>query len=509
MTARQREIHRERRWEAAAAAAVAVALVIRILHAFFTERFNPLAGDLQLDAATYDRWARAISSGGDAGPTTLMQSPLYPWFLSLLYRIFGPSLAAVRYAQAALGAATCALVVSSARRLFESWAAAAVAGVLVALYAPLIFYEGVLVPATLIVFLNALFVAVLAGGAGPPPARRLVAAGIILGLAIVANPMSAVIIPFVALHLAVASPRTVRTVARRWLAAAAGLVLALAPFTARNALRTGELIPLTTGGGINFYIGNNANANGFYAVPSYLGRSLGGTPEEQSIAMQTLASEVAGTRLSQSETSRFWLRAGLDYIRSEPRRWGALLWDKFRFFWNDYERANVESFYFHRRFPGVLRLPLATFGFLMPLGLIGLFLTRSRSRRLWLLYGGVLTYLLGALVFYVLARYRLPVVVFLAPFAGAAAVELVRLASSRRFAELALSLAALALLAFFSNARVARDTPIGVSGNLTRLGNAYVARGDTTKAVGAYREALERNPRNEAARAALSRLKAE
>lgn len=509
-------------WPLLTAGVIAAALVLRLLHVWFTIRSNPLASSLQLDTATYDGWARALAFGGDAGPTTLMQAPLYPWLLSLIYRIFGPSLAAVRITQALLGTGTCGLVMLCARWLFGRSAAVA-AGVMTALYAPLIFYEGILVPATLAVFLNVLFVAVLAGGALSPRWPRILASGVILGAACLANPVTILILPFAVIHLAVGmgplseAAGTERAPARsrgapalfirRSLALAAGVILALAPVTIRNAVSTGEFIPLTTGGGINFYIGNNPDANGFYSVPSYRGTSLGATPEEQWRNMQELASEASGRMLSQSEASRFWLRTGFDYLRRAPRRAAGLLWDKFNFFWNGYERANVENFYFQRRFPGVLHLPLLTFGVLAPLGLLGMFLTRSRGRRLWLLYGGVLTYLLGALIFYVLARYRLPAVPFLAVYAGAALVELFDLARGRRVAELVLVLAAGAVLAFFSNRQVARDTPFGISTNFARLGTVYVARGDTTSAVKAFEEALKVNPRNELAREALSRLR--
>ena len=140
---------------------IGVALALRLLHVFFTERYNPLAGDLQLDAATYDRWARALAFGGDTGGTTLMQAPMYPWFLSIVYRIAGPSLVAVRLVQAVIGAATVGLIMRCTWRFFKSAAASLIAGVFAALYTPFIFYEGILVPATLVIFLNILFIAVL------------------------------------------------------------------------------------------------------------------------------------------------------------------------------------------------------------------------------------------------------------------------------------------------------------------------------------------------------------
>jgi len=503
---------------AAAWTVVAIALAIRLLHVYFTQRFNPLAADLQLDAATYDRWARALAFGGDAGPTTLMQAPVYPWFLSLIYRAFGPELAAVRLVQALLGTATCGLVMLAARRFFKSNAAALLAGLIAALYAPLVFYEGVLLPAALVVFLNALFVAVMFTG-GRPGLPRLLAAGLVLGGGAAANPPTLLLFPFALMHLYFAgapqsaapasetpAPRRTGRFLRGSLVLVFGIAAAISPLAARNALRTGEFIPLTAGAGINFYHGNHPEANGFYQVPVYRGISLGGTPEEQSINMAAVASKESGRALSQTEVSNFWLGAGLKYIRGNPGAWAALVWRKFQFFWNAYERANVENFYFHRRFRGILSLPLLTFGVVAPLGLLGVFLTRGRWKRLWLLYGGILAYLSTALAFYVLARYRLSAVVFLIPFAGAACVELFTLACGRRVAELALSLAALGTLVFFSNMTVARDTPGGISNYHVRAGNAYVARGDTAAAEEEYRAALKLNEDNEAAGRALENI---
>jgi 4-amino-4-deoxy-L-arabinose transferase-like glycosyltransferase len=500
---------------------IGIALALRLLHVFFTERYNPLAGDLQVDAATYDRWARALAFGGDPGETTLMQAPIYPWFLTIVYRIAGPSLAAVRLVQAVLGAATVGLILLCTWRFFKSAAASMLAGIFAALYTPFIFYEGILVPATLVVFLNILFIAVLLTEKQAGIARTLVS-GIVLGLAVAANPPTLLLLPFALLHLFLVArhvddtasqrasvgvvARPIRLFALTSLALIAGLIIALAPVTIRNALRTDEFIPLTTGGGINFYIGNNDEATGFYALPRLNGKSLGGTPEEQARNMQKIASAESGRDLSQSGVSKFWFDAGLDYVRTNPGAWAALLWQKSQYFWNRYERSNVENMYFHRRFPGILRLPLFTFGIIAPLALLGIFLTRSRWSRLTLLYGGILTYSLTTLVFYVLARYRVPVVPFLTPLAGAAVVELVAIARSHRRAELGLSLAALGLLAFFSNMTVASDTPQGVSSNLARLGNAYIARGDTASAEKAYREALDLNAENASAKEGLAKI---
>ncbi len=48
-----------------------------------------------------------------------------------------------------------------------------------------------------------------------------------------------------------------------------------------------------------------------------------------------------------------------------------------------------------------------SFGALMPLALLGAWMTRAAWRRLWILYASFVTLMLSVVIFYVLARYRL------------------------------------------------------------------------------------------------------
>ncbi|HUV36746.1 MAG TPA: tetratricopeptide repeat protein, partial [Patescibacteria group bacterium] len=151
-------------------------------------------------------------------------------------------------------------------------------------------------------------------------------------------------------------------------------------------------------------------------------------------------------------------------------------------------------------------LPLLTFGIVTPFALLGVFMTRNRWRDLWLLYGGIIAYLAAAILFYVLARYRLPAVPFLLPFAGAAVTGILKLLRSGQRAEPAVLAAALVILFYFTNMTVATDTPAGTAGNLKRLGNAYLSLGDTTSAVEIYREAARTDPADSTLRRRLELL---
>lgn len=503
-----------------AAMVILVATAVRLLHVIFTVRLNPLAHNLVLDSIIYDRWAKALVWGGELPATKLMQAPLYPWFLSLIYRIFGPSLTAVRSVQALLGIFTCAFITVITRRLFRSSTAGIIAGLLAALYLPSLFYEGILLPASLVLFLNALFVLLMVPDTGQARPARLMAAGFVLGLSVITKPVALLLLPFALLYIwfrtkrfsgdaAFDSARTADTSGRvetagarrgigmnflRYSALVLGLVFALAPLTIRNARMTGTFVPLTTGGGINFYQGNNPKANGFYSVPFYRGISLGGTPEIQQERMWLLAEAAEKRKLSPGEVSRFWTREGLRHIAAEPGSSAALTFRKFLYFFNRYERANVETISFHRKFGGILALPLPGYWFVLSFALLGIFLTIKRRGRLILLYGGVLTYLAAAVVFYVLARYRIPVVVFLIPFAGAAMSILLKMIRDRKLFDLVIMATALLLIFYTTGLTVAGDTSFGKATQIVRLGKVYANSDDMERATELWRKALEIDP---------------
>ena len=79
---------------------------------------------LLADAARYDRWAQAIAAGREFEPGAYYQAPLYPYLLGALYRVVGPSLAAVYAVQMALGVLVLVLVGRVTERAHRSYRAA-------------------------------------------------------------------------------------------------------------------------------------------------------------------------------------------------------------------------------------------------------------------------------------------------------------------------------------------------------------------------------------------------
>jgi 4-amino-4-deoxy-L-arabinose transferase-like glycosyltransferase len=85
------------------------------------------------------------------GTDVFYQAPLYPYFLGAIYATLGRDLTVVRMIQAIVGAAACTILGLAAARLFGR-RAGLVAGLGLALYAPAIFFDGLIQKTVLDVF---------------------------------------------------------------------------------------------------------------------------------------------------------------------------------------------------------------------------------------------------------------------------------------------------------------------------------------------------------------------
>src|SRR5438477_66498 len=140
---------RGKRW-AATLAIFIVAFSLRLVHVWQIHR-SPLFNILMGDARGYDEWAQRIAAGDWIGHEVFYQAPLYPYFLGSIYRLAGHNLMVVRIVQALIGSCSCLLIASTASRLFSK-RAGVVAGLMLALYAPAIFFDGLLQKSVLDVF---------------------------------------------------------------------------------------------------------------------------------------------------------------------------------------------------------------------------------------------------------------------------------------------------------------------------------------------------------------------
>lgn len=233
------------------------------------------------------------------------RAPFYPFFLAGVYAICGYGHGPVKIAQAVVGAATAVLVLLLAWRFRPE--TGPLAGVLAAVYGPLVASANEVMTETFFVFFVVLAAWLLVGTEGR---RRWLLGGVAIGLAGLTRPVGLLWVP--ALALASLGPGR----SWRWLVwVVLGAVLTLSPWTLRNSLLHGTLVPVTTHGG---FIVARSNA----ADPAWRHADGWGIQPE---VFERWPSEV--------ERDRRWMAQGLDYIASHPGHYLALAGERFLRFW--------------------------------------------------------------------------------------------------------------------------------------------------------------------------------
>lgn len=442
---------------------LALALVLRVVHVL-TIRGDPLFDVLPLDSESYDNWAREIAAGHFLRSAPFYQAPLYAYVLGGLHAMTGGDLLAPRLLNAFLGTVHVALVLRLAFLLFGR-TPALTAGILAALYAPFLFEEGKVMKTALgLVFSTGSLVLLLEARRRLDSPRLLFAAGLACGLAALVRENFVLVAAAFAALLAWRD----RAAARRWRAPGAftvGTLLALAPSAAHNFAASGEFIPLTSQAGQNFYIGNfSGNPYGGYLVPDFVRRS----PRFEEIDFAKEAERRAGRTLSPAATSRFWFRETMRELASDPLRFPRGVLTKLGLLYNRFEIPDDQELRFFRRYAPVLRLPLVDFGAVGILGLLG-FAVLARRRALPAeLVVFLVVYSMSVAVFFVFARYRLPLVAPLAALAGERIVAIALAVRERRHRSVVLqSLVALPIALF-----VLRPIDEG-----TTFANSYLSAG--------------------------------
>ncbi|NQT54003.1 tetratricopeptide repeat protein, partial [bacterium] len=340
--------------------------------------------------------------------------------------------------------------------------------------------------------------------AGGPPlaARRLLAAGALLGLSIGVRPDVLLPAGLAVAYLLLRSPGLPwPRRARQCLLVAAGAAAVVLPILIRNGAVVGQLIPVSSNAGINFYVGNAAGSDGASAVPVGL-------------RWERLVARVPQRVLERpADASRWWRQAAWGEMAAAPGAALRRLGRKALAFWNRREFRNNVGYHFmqSRAWPlGLWPLQWAT---VLPLAACGVVaLVRGASRRrggaraavLCLLWAGG-HWAVGT-AFFVTARFRLPAVPFLLLLAACGLAWLAEAARRRQWRTLGIGVAALLAAGAIVWPPWLGAADAGSVRDYVNLGNALQEARDLRGADRAYRQALAADPHDPDAHYRLARL---
>jgi len=467
-----------------------LALVIRLVY-FGQSSANPAFHWPIVDAAGYDQIARQFARDGTVAKEFFWQQFFYPFFLSIVYRLTGSSIVAAKLIQLLIGCITCVLTFQLGKRIFNL-TIGIIAGVIMALYGPLIFAEAELVPAGWATFWAAVLLLILLNTRRKPSLLNFCLFGLCGGLSVITRPTFAPFLVVGWIWLALGMRGTKKAgllLTRNTVISAFGFSLIVLPvaFLNQSVTRHFEFGPAS--GGINFYIGNN---------PDFIAAAI--RPGTKWLKIINLPGQHGFTG-DMWQRQQFFYEQTLDYIRSDPADFCKGLGDKTLQFFNSREMpGNVDVYLFGRWSPLLRSLTWKVgrfgfpFGLILPLALVGLvYHGRKIPACLWLL---LLVYPPLVIIAHIESRYRLPMIVPLALLSAAGAWAIIRMIIQHRFKHLAMAtVGMIAMILFCTEPGPFSQEKYNYEGELYFcIGTTAGERNQKAHAAASYQKALQIKP---------------
>lgn len=373
-----------------------------------------------IDELWHWEWAQQIISGSFWGEEAFFRAPLYPYFLAMLAKITGSSIFWTKFLQTILCGGTAVLLFKLTEHIFNR-PVAIIAGFFYAFYGTLVFYETMFLIPVLFLFLTVWAMYRLVVYCDSPSWRTWIFTGLLFGLAAVARPNVLAVIPFLMVWLFWRRSAPEKTLPR-WHSPAlllAGVIIAIAPVTIRNLAVTGKFTLISSQGGINLYLGNNPAASGLSMVMPEIELNESISWKYFVSTTTAIAETEVGHPMNDGEVSAYWTGKAVDFITSNPGKFMTLLWKKTVYLLIGFENSDNIDIYYQRTksllfsvllWRNILAFP---FGVLLPLALVGAYLSRNRFKELLPIYIFLIAYVPTIILFLVTARHRLPLVPFL------------------------------------------------------------------------------------------------
>ncbi len=372
--------------------------------------------DVDMDSVEYDHLGWSIARGQGMvdryGDPTSFRFPGYPYFLGLIYFIFGHRHLAVLIIQAILGAIPPLLLYLTARKYFSE-KVSRLAGIIAASYPIFIYYIGWIMSESLFFFFLSLLI-YLTVTLGPKASwKKLIFTGVIIGLLSLTRGMG---LPFVFLIPAYVFFLFRGKLLQKFTRAAAifaAAVLMLVPWSIRNSLTYHRvMLPSSEGGVVLWMSFNNVSFTKYYITdPAFDYLNKVGRKEARSEAFYAVLLQnnyfgltgiqylfsftYPGEPLPQSEVeaSQRLGQKARELLHENPRMWLNRSFSKVFRFWHVLDERG--------RY-------LYGYGFIIPFFLVGVWKLRRRTIEFLPLYGFFIVLYGITVVFDAGGRYRMP-----------------------------------------------------------------------------------------------------
>lgn len=478
------------------------AFLIRLIY-LLQFRSSPLFFYPMVDEQWHYQWAKEIIGGNFWGSEAYFRGPLYPYFLALLLKITGDSIFWTRLLQMIFPSVSASLLYLIGRHALSK-KVGIIAAFGFALYGTMIFYDAMLLIESLFIMLNLGGIYLMLKYRRESSLKIWALTGLIFGLSAITRPNVLLLSPLFLLWIYL-NFSEIRERFRRLAIPGVFFLAMMIPIlgvTLRNYLVAGEAILISSQGGVNFYIGNNRDAEGLtMLMPELeLDESLPWT--EFTAATRTAAEREAGRTLTAGEESSFWSRKAWQFITENPGKFLGLTIRKLVYLCVGFENSDNQDIYFSRQYSSIYsallwkKILYFPYGLLFPLALAGMFAGWRMRKELSLLYLFIIGYIPTIILFLVTARHRLPLVPFLLIFAAIALTELVRLWKNG-FRKKSAVIVGIFLVTMALCNRTYFDIGFSNTSQMHfNLGLTYEKQGNLAMAEREYQKALEDNPQS-------------
>ncbi len=376
----------------------ALALALRLAAIWLTDPSRTAFGDAQ-DYLLHAERLCADGAYPERGNNYFFRAPGLPVFIAAVTACRPGAVAAVKVGLAAVDALTAAVITLLAALVWGRRRVAVTAGALAAVH-PVFLLQvcDVRSEPLFMCFLTVGLALSLRAAARGRPACGLLA-GLACGLAALTRPAGLLAAPLLAAALLARSRATSRVRLQTAAALVLGAVLCIAPWSARNAWRYGELLPVNDAFGINLWRG---------ATPSLRAVLRADGPRRQQAqrtferAVADTARQVDARATTPGARSREWRRLGMAEIRKDPVDYLAFALRRLVGYWRPWLDPR-----FHR--PAAVAASAAVLIPLLAAALAGL--GRLRSHDPWI-FAAVLAFLilgwLAHVPFQTVMRFRVP-----------------------------------------------------------------------------------------------------
>lgn len=463
------------------------------------------------DMQFYDQWARQIVGGRLTDHHAFYGLPLYPYLLAFLYRFFGFSPFVPGLLQSALDAGTAVLIYLTTRKAVDlpvrsskaTTVTSAAAAFGWAFFLPAQAYSVILMPTAGAAFVFWLVVWRLIRNNSIPTPSGCLFLGALIGVTTMGVATILFLVPLVlgAIVLRRTKPGPRGGLRLRAMAAAAllgGLLAGTSPCWIHNYFVAGDRVILSAHNGINLWLGNNPEANGYPRFPGL--RAAQAQMLRDSI---DLAEAAAGRSLKRSEVSAYWAGKARDYIVAQPAAWLKLIGRKIGNFWNAFEFDDV-GIIANLRAYGIL-FPGPGFGIIAILGIPGLFYSLRQSTSARWVTAAIVLQMVAVLPVFITERYRLPVVPGLLVLAATGLSELWNDCSLGRYRRALIYIVLLIAAAWLVT--LPRPDPLLWATRAYNAGRGALSSGDFPRAEEQLQRAFALAPDNSEINLALGNLR--